>query len=208
MKKILGCIVLLLAGALAGAADDFPLHKGATEIGVFASGGSGLGVADSIQMVNAGVRLGRVLTNEHGSGWKRGNFEYAFDFLPFYYFMQDQYFCTTVACTSIYAKRQHVYGGSMTPIILKWNFTRSKRVVPFAAAEGGVVFTTHNVPAGDTSQVNFTPGVAAGVQWFRGPRSAFSLSGHVTHISNASLGNYNPGMNATIFMRVGYQWWR
>lgn len=209
-KRVLCGLVVLLAVGLAGvaSADDFPLHKGATEIGVFASGGSGVGKADTFQMINSGVRFGRVLTGERGSGWRRGNFEYAFDILPFYYFMQDQYLCATQACNTILTKRQNVYGASMTPIILKWNFTSSKRVVPFAAAEGGVVFTTQNVPSGDTSSVNFTPGGAFGVQWLRGNRSSFSVSGHATHISNASLGNRNPGMNATVWLRLGYQWWR
>lgn len=209
-KRLFCLLTLFVAVAVLGAAaaDDFPLHKGATEIGVFASGGSGVGKADSIQMINSGVRFGRVLTGERGSGWKRGNFEYAFDLLPFYYFMQDQYFCSNVACSAILIKRQNVYGASMTPIILKWNFTSSKRVVPFAAAEGGVIFATRNVPAGDTSTVNFTPGGAFGIQWLRANHTAFSVSGHATHISNASLGNKNPGMNATIWLRLGYQWWR
>ena len=210
-KRFCFCLVIFLAAVVLGAAaadDDFPLHKGATEIGVFASGGSGTGKADSTQMINAGVRFGRILTSERGPGWLRGDFEYAFELLPFYYFMQDQPFCGNLACSSTLVKRQNVYAGGITPFVFKWNFTSHKHVVPFAAVEEGIVFATRNVPAGDTSTVNFTSGGAFGLQWLRANHTAFSVSGHATHISNASLGNLNPGMNTTVWLRLGYQWWR
>jgi len=127
--------------------------------------------------------------------------------MPVYYVMQDNYVCTTGACTTVVVKRERVYGGSMTPIVLKWNFTHGKRVVPLFAVEGGAIFSTRNVPAGNTSWVNYTPGGAGGVQWFR-DKSAMVLSLHVTHISNANMGTTNPGMNASVWLRMGYSWWR
>jgi hypothetical protein len=31
---------------------------------------------------------------------------------------------------------------------------------------------------------------------------------HVTHISNASIADHNPGINATMQFRVGYTWFK
>jgi hypothetical protein len=210
-RQLLVAVVIAALGCMA-AAQESPIHKGATEMSVWGQGGSGLGAADTTQMMSAGVRFGRIMTDVRGSGWMRGNFEYAFDTMPLYLFFQDQTVCQGPigpnTCSVIFRRRQTVYGGGVTPVILKWNFVGNRRVVPFVAAEGGVVFTTGKVPDGNTSTVNFTPGIAGGVQWLRGRRGSFSVSGHLTHVSNASLGDFNPGLNSTLQLRLSYQWWR
>ncbi len=164
---------------------------------LWAGGGTGLGHSSGTQIANAGVRLGKVLTAQHGSGALRGNFEYAFDITPLYLFFQDR----------PVNQRETVYGGSISPVIAKWNFTRSNRIVPFVGVEGSAIFTTKNVPAGDTSQINFASGIASGLHLFRSEKRALSFSGHLMHISNASIGNHNPGVNVALQFRLGYQWW-
>ncbi|MFB3813440.1 MAG: acyloxyacyl hydrolase [Terriglobales bacterium] len=190
-------LVFLLCG-LASAQQPEVKNRG-TEIGVWAGGGTGLGRSTSFQFANAGVRLGKVLTGEHGPGFLRGNFEYAADVMPLYLVFQDG---------SVPGNRQTVYGGSVAPLILKWNFTSGKRVVPWIAIEEGAIFTSKDVPAGDTSTVNFSSGLGTGIQLFRDDRHAVTFSGHVLHISNASLGRQNPSINVAVQFRVGYQWWR
>jgi len=215
-------VVVLLGCTIAGFGQQLPMRQGATEMTLWAGAGSGLGHSDSTQMAVAGFRFGKVLTGEHGPSWLRGNFEYAFDLMPLYMFFQGQQ--STGLPESVYAAisteppgageqqltghRQAVYGGSFNPIVLKWNFTRGKRMVPFAAIEGGVICTAHNVPAGNTSPVNFGSGVAYGMQFLRGEHHAISISGHVLHISNASLGTLNPSINISAHLRVGYEWWK
>ena len=95
----------------------------------------------------------------------RGNFEYAIDVAPLYLIFQDR--PVVKANGTAATQRQTVYGGAISPLILKWNFTSGKRFVPFAAAEGTAIFTTKNVPAGDTSTVNFGSGIASGLQFLR-----------------------------------------
>jgi len=158
-------------------------------------------------MADAGFRYGRVLTSQHGSAWLRGNLEYAFDVVPLYLFFQDHFVASPTPGEWL-RRRQTVYGGSITPLVVKWNFTSGRRIVPFAAVEGSVIFTAHEVPTGDTSTVNFGSGIAGGVQLLRGAHHAFNVSGHLMHISNASLGNQNPGINSALQLRLGYQWWR
>ena len=202
-----GCLLMLLCGwGMRSAAQESPIRQGATEITTWAGGGTGLGHSSPFQFVDAGLRLGKVLTSAHGSGWLRGNFEYALDVAPLYLVFQDQPVVRVNGTAA--TQRQTVYGGAISPLILKWNFTGGKRFVPFAAVEGTAIFTTRDVPAGDTSTVNFGSGVASGLQFLCDGRHAISFSGHLLHISNASVGNHNPGINIGVQFRLGYQWWK
>jgi hypothetical protein len=199
--RIAAVSLLLLGAALA---QESPIRKGATEFTIWSGGGSGVGEGSSTQMLNAGVRIGKVLTDQHGAGFLRGNLEYAFDIVPLYLFFQDQ---TVVKAGAPVKERQTVYGGSVSPLVVKWNFTSGRSLVPFAGVEGSAIFTSKNVPAGDTAQINFASGITGGVQVLRGKRHAVSFSAHLMHISNASIGNKNPGLNVALQGRIGYQWW-
>jgi lipid A 3-O-deacylase len=168
-----------------------PLTRGTWEVGAFAGGGSGLFGASGEQYVVAGVRVGRVLSREHLHGWARGNFEYAGDFMPLF---------------EVYQGGKAVYGGNFTPIMLKWNFTRSRKIVPYLLLSGGGLVTTSNVPPGDTSDFNFVGGGSAGVQLFVRPRSALIWETRWVHISNAFLGRYNPQLVSNFLFTVGYSW--
>jgi hypothetical protein len=198
-----------------------PIHEGTFEFGVFASGGTGVGERSHTQFFNTGVRLGKVLTGDFGPSFLRGNFEFVGDVIPLWLIWQDSFRVRPAGSVPglvaqgfapdapvAIAVRERVYGGSFHPVILKWNFTRSRRVVPYIAAEGGVLVTTNDVPFPDTSNVNFTPGGDFGVQIFTRERQALVFSVHATHISNASMGNHNPGVNASVIFRLGYHWFK
>jgi hypothetical protein len=73
-------------------------------------------------------------------------------------------------------------------------------VVPYAELSGGLLFTTHDVPAG-TSSINFTPSAALGFHYL-GDRFAWTLEGRYLHISDAGLSRLNPGVN-TFELRIG-----
>ena len=176
-----------------------PLSRRVWEIGPFFQGGTGLGTASEFKFLVAGARVGRVLTGTIGTGRFRGTFEWAADLMPLYEVRQDDNY--------INGTQRWVYGGSFSPVILKWNWVGGKAVTPYFDAEGGVLFTHREVPAGDTSAVNFTPGGAFGIYIRQGPKHAFDLAVHVIHISNASLA-HNPGINATMQFRVGYTWFK
>ena len=77
---------------------------------------------------------------------------------------------------------------------------------PYVAAVGGIVFSSQNLPPGDTSQVNFTSGAELGAQWFHRERNSINFSAKVYHLSNASLGNKNPGINGAVQFMLGYTW--
>jgi hypothetical protein len=136
-------------------------------------------------------RFGRVLTHELGSNALRGSFEMAVDVIPINVFW-------------IGGNAQ--YAGAVNPFIAKWNFTAGKTVAPYVAAVGGIVFSSSNLPPGDTSQVNFTSGGELGAQWFHNSKNSIDFAVKIYHLSNASIGNQNPGINGAVQFTVGYTW--
>jgi len=203
--KFLAAVISTLALVAAVAAQDPPpappsadsltqsLKKGAIELGAFAGGGTGLGHSDGTQFVYAGGRAGYILTGDHLSGWLRGNFEWAVDVMPLY---------------AVLPPAGAIYGGSFKPAIWQWNFTRGKKIAPYVAAAGGIVFSTRNVPPGDTSPVNFTSQFVSGAHIFVKPRRAFFIESAIGHLSSASLGVHNPGYNISLLFTVGYSWFK
>lgn len=160
------------------------------EKGVFLGGGTSVDSTPSGQNLVLGLRMGRVLTDEHGGGIFRGTFELAVDVIPL-----DEYWV-----------RGGQYSGGIDPLVAKWNFTHGCNWAPYAAIVGGVVFSSKNLPPGDTSHVNFTSGAEIGTHIFRKGRQSWDLSVKAYHLSNASLGNHNPGLNANLQFMVGYTW--
>ncbi len=192
--KIIAAFALIMLLGSAMAAQDLPgnpIPKGTVELGLFGGGGMGLGKSDGTQFFFAGGRAGWVLTSDHLSGLLRGNFEWAVDVMPVYV---------------VFPPESAVYGGCIRPLIWKWNFTSGKKIVPYFAAEGGIVFSRDNIPPGDTSQINFTPGAAFGAHVLVKPKRALFFEVEFGHLSNASLGSHNPGYNGTFTFTAGYTW--
>lgn len=167
------------------------LHEPGWNYGFYLGGSTSFANTPSAQTFLAGARLGRVLTHELGHNALRGSFEMAVDVIPIYEFWIDG---------------NAQYAGGIDPFIAKWNFTGGKTVAPYLAAVGGVVFSSSNLPPGDTSQVNFTSGAELGMQWFRRERRSVDFAVKIYHLSNASLGNKNPGINGAVQFGVGYTW--
>jgi hypothetical protein len=197
MTKLMAVLVLMCACARA---QENPLRNPVWEIGPWFGGGTGVGHASEFKFITAGARLGRVLTGELGSGRMRGTLEWAADIMPIYEVRQSLFYTS--------GPQQWVYGFAANPVVLKYNWTGGNKVVPYFAAEGGFLFSSKEIPPGDTSRVNFLPGGAFGLYLMRSHRQAVDLSVHITHVSNASLAEHNPGINATLHFRVGYTWFK
>ena len=60
---------------------------------------------------------------------------------------------------------------------------------------------------GGTSVWNFTPQGGLGLHYFTRPKRSIDLGVNAVHISSASLGDRNPGVNASIQVQVGYTFW-
>jgi hypothetical protein len=208
------------------------------EYGVLAQGGVGLTEdRDSFRFLLAGVHLGKVLTPVSGHRLWSGQFEYAGEFFPYWQSFTPKFLranCAsspgpglTLVAVGLYCSGGYTTGGtytgvSLTPIILRWNFTHGKKIMPYAQAAGGLLWTNHTYPSfgsptlslgqdgpGTTTSVfNFTPQGGVGLHYFLDGRHSIDFGANAVHISNASLGNKNPGVNASVQFSLGYSWWK
>lgn len=159
--------------------------------GVFVGGSQSFATTPSAQTFLAGFRLGRVLTHELGSNPLRGSFEMAVDIIPI---------------NEFWIGGHAQYAGAIDPFIAKWNFTGGRTVSPYAAVVGGLVFSSKDLPVPNSSQVNFTSGAELGLQWFRQSKNSWDFAVKIYHLSNASMGTLNPGINGAVQFMGGYTW--
>ena len=195
------------------------------EYGAFFQGGFGLGDRSDYSFTAAGMRLGKVMTNPHLGSIFRGQFEYAGEILPYWqaFTPKGGIRPTPVIINGQDTTLDEPYNGgtftglSITPIILRWDLTPHKRFAPYIQGAGGLIWTNHKfppdivVPKGDpgrTSVWNFTPQFDFGMHYFLKDRQAVDFQVNVFHISSASLGDRNPGVNAGLAFQLGYSWWR
>ena len=195
--------------------------------GAFFSGGLSAGVSPSSSYLSVGVRGGKVLTDVSGPGMLRGQFEFSSEIMPWWQARTATFNRYNLSATSdpdIAAvagpyKTGGAYNGiSLTPIILRWDLaTKSKRIMPFVQGAGGLIWTNHKYPPvgpfpavghQGTSVFNFTPQFGVGFQYFIKPKRSITFNANAVHISNASLGDANPGVNATVQFQIGYSWWK
>ena len=138
----------------------------------------------------AGFRTGYVLNHPAETGRWRSSLEYFFDVIPVF----------------VLTKPKVIYGGGFAPIGLKWNFLASRRH-PYFAMSGGGVFSTRNVPVGNTDNFNFTASVEGGMTIVSDRRHALTGNIGFFHFSNALMGSTNPSFNGLTF-GIGYHWYK
>ncbi len=195
------------------------------EYGVFFGGGFGVGNRSDFTFTNAGVRVGKVLTNPHLPSVFRGQFEYAGELIPYWQsftpapgLKSTDFVFNGEKGSALFPYNGGTFSGvSITPIILRWDLTPTRRLAPYLQGAGGLLWTNHKYPPdivtpegtpGNTSVWNFTPQFGVGVHYFVRDRQAIDLQASAVHISSASLGDRNPGVNASVQFQIGYSWWR
>jgi lipid A 3-O-deacylase len=192
------------------------------EYGPFVNWGTGVGDRSDFKFLWAGAQLAKPLTPVLHAGILSGQFEYGGNVMPLWLgFTPAPHDQTFIFQGQIYD--QPIGGGkyvgvSITPVIFRWNFlTRSRRVQPWFQAAGGLIYTTHKFPPdvlvphgtpGGTSVWNFSPQGGIGMHYFLHSKRSIDLGVNAVHISSASLGDHNPGVNASIQVQVGYTFWR
>lgn len=192
------------------------------EMGPFLDYGNGFGNRDQFHFVWGGYQLGKILTPVLHAGILSGQFEYAGNLMPLWLAFtpaphQALYSCSGDPCYYPVGGGTY-YGASLTPVIFRWNFhTHARRMQPWFQAAGGLIYTTHKFPPdvlvvhgnpGGTSVWNFSPQGGGGIHFFTSPRHSIDLGMNGVHISSASLGDKNPGVNASIQVQVGYTVWK
>lgn len=208
------------------------------EYGALLQGGVGLEDRTNFSFLMVGAHVGKILTTDFGTGALKGNIEYAVEVLPFWQSYTPTFqriscsgtvpvvtlkHAVTEGCSAPYTVGGTYTGASVTPIMVRYNFTHGTRFMPWIQAAGGVVWTNHKYPAvgdlnpadptqtgtnSDTSVWNFTPQGGIGAHYFLKPRRSVDFSMNAVHISSASLGDKNPGVNVSLQMSIGYTWWK
>ena len=196
------------------------------EFGPFVNYGNGLGGRSSYKFLSAGVQGGKALTSVVHAGIFSGQFEFGANIMPLWQAYTPAPHVQEVPCTvgGQSTNCPLAFGGgtfrgvSLTPVILRWNvLTRSRRFQPWFQAAGGLIYTTHKFPPnilstptidGGTSAWNFSPQGGGGFHYFIRPKRSIDVGVNGVHISSASLGDRNPGVNASIQVQVGYTFWK
>jgi lipid A 3-O-deacylase len=188
--------------------------------GAFFDGGTSASVTPTSTYLSIGARMGKVMTDPAGPGFLRGQFEYSAEVTPWWQGRTatfERYNPDVAAATGPYKTGGAYNGFSLTPIVLRWDLTGSRRILPFVQGAGGLIWTNHKFPPvgplplpghQGTSVWNFTPQFGVGFQYFLKPRRSITFNANAVHISNASLGDANPGVNATVQFQIGYSWWK
>jgi len=234
----LSLLAMLLPGIAAAQVESNPFHSDVAtarlplEVGGIVQGGLGItGNRDGFHFLMAGVHAGKILTRNFGPGRLRGNFEYAAEAFPFWQSYTPKFqrancvagpVPSIVKCTPLYTVGGTFTGVSVTPIILRWNFAGTRRMSFWAQGAGGLLWTNHKYPAfgsptlnlgndgpnSDSSVWNFTPQGGIGLHYFIKPRRSIDFGANAVHISSSSLGDRNPGVNASVQFSLGYTWWK
>ena len=236
-KLLISTLALVLALPLATAAiaespEPAPAAMGNTvaispvsrkwEFGPFLNYGNGVGDRTDFHFFAAGFQAGRTLTPIIHAGPLTGRFEFGANVMPLFQAYTPAAH-TDIVDTPNGPLTQNIGGGtftgaSITPVVFRWNFhPESRRLMPWFQAQAGVLYTTHKFPPtievpegtpGGTSVWNFRSGAGIGFHYFTRPRRSVDFALNAEHISSASLGDRNPGVNASLQFQVGYTWWK
>jgi hypothetical protein len=166
-------------------APGYALTKGTNEFGLWAGGSPGsTGNVEDRQLFLFALRYGRIL-----AAWESISLEYTLDLFP-----------AAVVFEPDHARRDRstIYGAGLSPLGFKVNFAQQSWIQPFVAASVGFLYFQHDIPVPHSSRFNFTPEISLGVQFFLAPKRALTLGYKFHHISNANLGDSNPGMNSHV----------
>jgi lipid A 3-O-deacylase len=167
-----------------------------------------------LNFYTAGFSAARALGSPHRIGELRERTAAEFELEPFWlahYPRQTQKACYAGQCDDTRWGPYRVYGVSVTPALVRWNLLRNadSRIAPWAQAGVGFLWTNRSFPAlaGNPGVINFTPQAGAGTNIFVKKNQSFDFGFKVMHISNAGLGDTDPGINVSLRFTVGYRWW-
>lgn len=204
------------------------------EYGPFVNWGTGVGDRSDYKFLSGGFQVAKPLTPVLHTGVFSGQFEFGGNIMPLWQAYTPAPHTATFACIepggvpktcSLPVAGGTYRGVSLTPVIFRWNFlTRSRRIQPWFQGAGGLIYTTREFPPsfsstppgvlpsysvdGSTSVWNFSPQGGVGIHYFTRDKRSIDLAVNAVHISSASLGDRNPGVNASLQVQVGYTFWK
>lgn len=99
--------------------------------------------------------------------------------------------------------RVYAYGAGGSPVGIQISLLHHRRVQPFFTSGGGFLYFNRRLFR--QTQLNFTAQLGAGVHLFTSNRHSVDFGYMYHHVSNANLGNRNPGMDShVVFVGVSF----
>ncbi len=181
----------------------------------------------------AGVHAGRVLTQQLSArGLLRGNFEYAVEVFPYWQSFTPKF--QRVSCVAGDAATcDHLFAAvhRRRDIPRRQHYADHPALELRAARQDSALGAGRRRGALDESQVSrlrrhhrqpdhqwterrsqrvelYAAGRRRRCTTSRGQNRSIDFSANAVHISSASLGDRNPGVNASVQFSVGYTWWK
>ena len=103
--------------------------------------------------------------------------------------------------------RQDTYAAAFTPLGARISAMPRWRVQPSFAVELGFVVSARDIPMDDADQFNFMFLFGPGVQFYTSPQASLRVEYFYRHVSNAGLGDVNPGIDQGVFrLTVSRRW--
>jgi len=150
-----------------------------------------IGTIEDARFGNIGLRYGRVLAAS-----KSVALEWTIDAVPVAILSNPRLFIIQSGSTfAVQRTRKTVYAWGVSPLGLKVNFRRDRRVEPFAASTAGFLFFTEDVPVAGAARFNFTFDFQGGVQIVNSNRRSYTIGYKFNHISNGNHSHINPGVD-------------
>ena len=121
----------------------------------------GLGTTPNARFGSIGLRYGRVLAAS-----KSVAFEWTIDAVPIAILSNDRFafLPSSLGGFTVTHTRKSVYAFGASPVRLKANFRRNRRVQPFGSTTGGFLYFREDVPVAGAARFNFTFDFSGGVQ--------------------------------------------
>jgi len=189
-KVVLGVFCALvgftpLEGAEPSPGAGYALAKGTNEFGLWVGGSpDSFGNTEDRQLLLVALRYGRVF-----AAWESISLEYTLDIYPAAVLFQPDW---------MRSGRSTIYGAGLAPVGFKVKFATQNRLQPFISASLGFLYFLKQIPEPGASHFNFSSQIGLGVEFFFAPKRALTLGYKIDHISNASVGQSNPGMNSHV----------
>jgi hypothetical protein len=183
--RLVVVLLTLLTGAIQ--AQDV-LHTGAQQLGFYTGAGISIpgGSPGNHDYWMVAGRWSRVMAEFGG-----GAFEYGVEIYP----------------AMVVKQTTTVFAGGGSPLQLRYNFfSKKNKVVPYLEIGAGMLGSSAQLPE-TTYRFNFIDQGSLGVQWLRKGKASFQTGVRYQHISNAGLGQHNPGINS-MFLFGGLSWWK
>jgi len=105
---------------------------------------------------------------------------------------------TTTPVYALYG-RKTTNGGSLSPLGARATWFQRSRIQPSFSLDLGFVLAARDIPVDNAYKFNFLFSFGPGVQVFATSRSSVRLEYVFRHISNAGLGDVNPGVDQGVF---------